>query len=59
MPVDNKRITCPENTIPYQLFTKQKSWNNAFTQSLTEAGLRLDGRQKEEHRKICTKYDIT
>lgn len=54
MPIDNKRITGPEITTPYQLFTNQKAWNENFAESLTDNGLRLDGRKTCEHRKICT-----
>lgn len=59
MPIDSKRIAGPEATVPYQLFTEQKPWNQAFTESLTEAGLRLDGRKTTEHRKICTSSRIS
>lgn len=50
MPVDNKRITGPEVTIPYDLFVKS-------TKELNEVPLskevRKDNRKFDEHRKIC------
>lgn len=58
MPVDNKRITGPETTVPYQLFTKQQPWDETFAQSFSKADLRLDDRKSDEHRKICKKVDF-
>lgn len=54
MPVDHKRINGPEETVPYNLFTKlnTKSLKVQFNESLKD-GSRSDGRTYLEHRKIC------
>lgn len=55
MPVDNRRIAAPENTIPYRLYTKlnTKSFEQCLEEAVSKEGIRSDGRKTNEHRKIC------
>lgn len=45
---DPKRINAPDNTVPYQYYTKKVSQDK-----LTLSHIREDGRNHNEHRKIC------
>ncbi|XP_018332361.1 exosome complex component MTR3 [Agrilus planipennis] len=58
MPVDNRRITVPENTTCYNLFTKSKSFKNRCEHFINTSGKRPDGRKAEEHRKIFLQMNV-
>lgn len=57
MPVDNKRITGPEITIPYELFLKSCIIKNVNKLELSH-DIRKDGRKYDEHRKICKYFAV-
>nr|XP_023012430.1 exosome complex component MTR3-like [Leptinotarsa decemlineata] len=59
MPIDHKRINGPEDTVPYQLFSKlnTKSLSKKFKEILKD-GKRNDSRAPLEHRKIFLKSGI-
>ncbi|KAG5881141.1 hypothetical protein JTB14_020844 [Gonioctena quinquepunctata] len=59
MPVDHKRINAPEDTVPYQLFTKlnTKSLPQRFKDVLKD-GKRCDSRAPLAHRKIFLKSGV-
>lgn len=54
MPTDHRRIAAPENTVPYQLFVNsKKSFKELLNTVINNKGIRADGRQSKEHRKVC------
>lgn len=58
MPTDTKRITGPENTIPYYLHSNKskKSYAEYVKALLNRSNKREDGREPSEHRRICKFY---
>ena len=60
MPLDNKRITGPEKTIPYEVFieSRHKTFNELLKDVISTDGLRNDGRKANDHRKICKSVSI-
>ncbi|XP_065168184.1 exosome complex component MTR3-like [Atheta coriaria] len=60
MPIDNRRINGPENTVPYTLFTKlnTKSFKEQVQDAIPVNGKRSDGRKHLEHRKIFLKTGV-
>lgn len=55
MPQDYRRFNGPEDSIPYQRFTKDfvKTYDEHYAELLDENGKRTDGRALEEARSMC------
>ncbi|XP_044746635.1 exosome complex component MTR3-like [Coccinella septempunctata] len=60
MPIDYKRLNGPEDAVPYKLFTKlnTKSLKEQYKSCISENGLRKDGRNILEHRKLFLKTGV-
>lgn len=58
MPVDHKRVNGPENSEPYQLFSDARKKVIQKEVDTILKGLRSDGRQADELRKICELFKI-
>lgn len=54
MPIDHKRINGPEESVPYELFARLSGITSEKTfEEIQSANKRCDGRDLDEHRKIC------
>lgn len=55
MPIDQKRINAPDNSVPYQLYSRLilRSYQEKLEDVLNKEGKRKNGRKHHEARKIC------
>lgn len=57
MPVDSRRISGPENTLQYFLYSKQKkTYEECEKEMINTLNLRKDGRKPQDVRKICESF---
>lgn len=53
MPTDSRRVNGPENTLQYQLYTKQKKTFLECEKELLHSSTRKDGRKPADSRRMC------
>ncbi|PSN29919.1 Exosome complex component MTR3 [Blattella germanica] len=58
MPGDSRRIQGPENTTPYSLYVKSKSASKNTIKEIINKGIRKDGRNFNEQRRIYIKTGV-